>query len=140
MHQQLGNEMITSVSIKQCHRNKIMVMGLLSQDQCCLFWNVFCITLWPQHLCGSKKPLSVLFQWHLLLLLICSDVHSLMALVYHAFHTLAVMYATILGRLGALGERGFFFLFSKHGHSWNSVAVITWLHFLYLIGGFMKSL
>lgn len=51
------------VSIKQCHRNKIMVMGLLSQDQCCLFWNVFCFTLWPQHLCGSKKPLSVLFQW-----------------------------------------------------------------------------
>lgn len=139
MYQQLGNEIITSVSIKQCHRNKIMVMGLLSEDQCCPFWNVFCFTLWPQHLCGSKKPLSVLFQWHLLFLLICSNVHSLMALVCHAFHTLAVMYTNILGHLVSLGEREFFSPFSKHYHCWNSVALITWLYFLYPNGGSIKS-
>lgn len=127
--------MIASVSIQQCHRNEIMVMGLLSWDQCCLLWNFFWFTLWPQPLCGSKKPLSLLFQWHLLFLLICSDAYSLMALVYHAFHTLAVIYSNIFNYLNALGERDFFPFFSKLHHSWNSVGLILWLHFLYPVGG-----
>jgi len=86
-------------------------MGLLSQDQCCLFWNIFCFTLWPQHLCGSKKPLSVLFQWHLLFLLICSDVRSLMALVYHVFNTPGSYVRYRFRPLGCFGQERLFLPF-----------------------------